>query len=119
MQRTSQQNKAIHVACQGWAEGLTLAGYDVKKAMDEGKMKAMPIPFTKENVKTLFVHPYLVAMYPDHVDKNGNPTTTKLETFEIEKLFDAVNDGLAQVFGVSISFPSEDVQRVESLTNGN
>ena len=106
MQRTNQQNKAIHVACQGWAEGLNLAGYDQKRAIDEGLMKALPIPFTKEVLKEKFVHPYMEVMYPDHVDDKGVPTTTALDTVQIQELFDAVNAGIAQVFGVSISFPS-------------
>ena len=104
--RTTQQNKSLHVACEAWAEGLNMAGYDLKTAMESGKMKSLPIPFTKESVKQFFVHPYLVNMYPDHVDANGNPTTTKLNTVELQELFDAVNAGIAQVFGISISFPS-------------
>ena len=106
MERTVKQNAAIHVACNGWAEGLNLAGYDVKTAMEKGMMKALPVPFTKDILKYNFVHPYMKVMFPDHVDCDGNPTTTALDTVEVQQLFDAVNDGISQVFGVSISFPS-------------
>ena len=98
-QITKKQNSAIHVAFRQWAKELNDAGYDITTAVKQDKIK-LPVPFTEQNVKDLFGRVYLHALYPDKT------SFTELTTVETQLVFDAINAGLAKVFGVSIEFPN-------------
>lgn len=77
-QRTPPQNNAIHQWCEDLADFFNESGLDMKAVL---KPEA-EIPWTKEAVKKMIWHPIQARMFPDAVDKDGNPSTAKLKTDE-------------------------------------
>ena len=103
MQRTGQQRKAIEVYCREVAKALNNEGVtfnDMVKAIE--KAEVMP---TQENVKVLF-QAMCHAMYKTH-------HTSKLETNQVDKVYESFNLWLAHHFELHIPFPADDLKGLE------
>lgn len=96
-QRTSPQNKSIHVYFTELAEKLNAAGYDMKKTLKP----TVDIPWTPDNVKNYLWRPIQKAML-------NKESTTELTTKEIDLVYDVVNKHLGETTGVYVEFPSRD-----------
>jgi len=94
--RTLQQNKALHLYCQRVAEEMNAAGYDFKQVV------RLPVSLTPELVKEYLFKRTMRAMYPDKV------STTELTTTEIQAVYESMNNATAELFGISIDWPSEE-----------
>ena len=95
MQRTSQQNKALHKYFELVAEVLNNAGLDMRKALKPG----IEIPWTKDAIKDYLWRP--VQM--EYLRKRS---TTELTTKDIDKIYDILNRFLGEKFGLYEPFPS-------------
>lgn len=94
-QRSSLQNKAIHVYFTQLAEELNAAGYDMRRTLKEG----VDIPWTPDNVKKFLWKPIQNAQL-------GKESTTQLSTKEIDVIFETLNKHLGEKLGVHVPFPS-------------
>lgn len=94
-QRTTQQNKALHLLLGMLANALNDAGYDMKKTLRED----VDIPWEAKTVKEYLWRPIQQAQL-------GKDSTTELTTVEIDKVFDTLNRHLGEKTGVHVSFPS-------------
>lgn len=106
MQRTSQQNRALHKAFQLVAESLNDAGLDQRKVLKP----SVDIPWTHEAVKENLWRPIQKAMYNKH-------STTELDKVkEIEHIWDTLMRHLAEKFHLEyIPFPHDPTRTKENL----
>jgi hypothetical protein len=95
-QRTLQQNKSLHLWLDMLASALNDAGYH----QNDRKLIVLDVPFTKENLKENVVRPYMRALYPDY------ESTTELSTTELQDLYQALDQVIAERTGVHVEYPS-------------
>lgn len=98
MQRTTQQNKALHKYCELVAQQLNDAGYDLKAVLDK---KAIPVPCTKENIKENIIKPIEKALF-------NKISTTELTTGEVTEVYDVMTKWLGEQFTIYVPWPSEE-----------
>lgn len=98
MKRTSQQNRSLHLYCELLANALNDAGYEMKAVL---AVKQVDVPWSPERVKEVLWRPIQIAM-------TGKHSTTELNRVEPGKIYEVLNRHIAQNFGVSVPFPSED-----------
>jgi ABC-type phosphate/phosphonate transport system ATPase subunit len=98
MNRSSQQNKALHKYLSDLANELEAHGITQKMFIDE--LKGWDIPITKEFLKMIWKLKQKKMFLTD--------STTKLKTDQVSQVYDAVNMFTSTVFGVSTPFPSEE-----------
>ena len=97
MQRTSQQNAALHLYFELVDEALNNAGYGVQTVLK----KTMEISWSKSLVKDLLWRHAQNKL----LDKRS---TTMLTTKDIDKVYDELNRFLSEKFGITEAFPSLD-----------
>lgn len=93
-QRTSQQNRALHVYFQLVADALNDAGLDMRAVLKP----EVEIPWTRTSIKEYLWKPIQRIQL-------GKASTTELTTKEIDQVFDTMNRHLAK-HGVHEPFPS-------------
>lgn len=98
MQRTTQQNRALHKGARILAETLNDAGLDAKKTL---KPEAS-IPWTMEMILDLMYKPIMSAMYPD------TTSTTELTTKQVSYIWEVMNRHLSERFGIAVPFPGDE-----------
>ena len=96
-QRTSQQNRSLHLYFTLLADELNVAGYDMRKTLQE----SIDIPWTPTNVKSFLWKPVQEAM----LEKES---TTELTTKDIDMIYDVINKTIGERTGVHVPFPSKD-----------
>ncbi len=96
MQRTGQQNKALHLWLTQLAGELNASG----QSLGDGKLIRVPVAFTGDNLKEAVLKPYMNALHPEY------ESTTQLSTAELIELCDNLGLIIAERSGVSVSFPS-------------
>lgn len=94
-QRTSKQNKALHLLFTHIADELNGAGYDMRRTLKP----SIDIPWSGDTVKEYLWRPVQQAQ----VQKKS---TTELTTKEIDEVFDTINRHLGTKFGLYMAFPS-------------
>ena len=98
-QRTSQQNRGLHLACKLLAESLNQAGLDMKAVLKP----SVDIPWSTETVKEYIFKPIMNARYL----KKSTTELTKTEG-EIDEVWKIVMKHMGEKFGVEyIPFPSK------------
>ena len=106
-QRTSQQNRALHLFCQILAQNLNNAGLDVRTLLKPG----INIPWTMESVKLLIWHPIQKAMY------GTNSTAFLRKQEQIDSIHSVIMRELGDKHGVEyLPFPS-DYEDISPLKN--
>ena len=96
MQRSGQQNKALHKYCQMVADEMNAAGYDAQTVI------SLPISLTPEIVKECIFKVIMKALYPDKT------STTELSTTEIQDVYEIMNNAIGVKFGISMDWPSDE-----------
>lgn len=96
--RTNRQNRAAHLCLRRLAEALNDAGFGIPHPLNPD----FQIPYTEESCKELLLRPVMKAMF-------NKESTTKLETKELSTCFDALLNRLAEVTGVVVHFPQEEL----------
>lgn len=97
--RTNQQSKAIHLYCSQVAEALRNEGYNMQAVVEN--IKKMEIVPDMKNVKEILWRTAQKSTV-------GTDSTTKLESKEIDKIYEAVNMFLGHYFQIHVPFPSSD-----------
>ena len=98
IQRTSQQNKSLHLYFTLLADELNAAGYDMRRTLKPG----VDIPWTPELVKQYLWKGIQEAML-------GSDSTRGLTTKEIDQVYDVLNKHLGETTGVHVAFPTKEV----------
>ena len=96
MNRTTQQNKALHLWLAQLANELNVSG----QSLGDGILIRVPVAFTGDNLKENVLKPYMNALHPEY------DSTTELSTTEMIELCDNLGLIIAERSGVSIPFPS-------------
>lgn len=97
MERTGQQNKAIHLYCEMIAKTLNDAGLDMRVVLKP----EVDIPWTKGTVKDFLWRGVQKAYL-------GKKSTTELTTSDVGEIYDILNRHLSEKFGVLVEFPSKE-----------
>ena len=105
---SDRQMASIHVAYRDFAKLLNEAGYDVKRAIEEGLIGSVGVPFTEQNVKQIFGYTIIQALWPDKFDDPNAPKHPRLTSTETQQVFEVLNQVMANKFGVSMDFPSSE-----------
>ena len=108
-QRTPQQRKAIEKYCSMVAQAMNDAGHSVQTAF------TADVAISQENIKESMFKVVMIALYPDAVDEDGKPTTTKLTTDQVTHVYENMNRITSERYGVGMDFPSHNSQLNESL----
>jgi len=104
--RTSQQNRSLHLYLTMMARGFNDAGIDILMVMKKFK-EGFSIPVTQTFLKAVFKK-VMSGMY-------NKTSTTKLTTVEIQKVYDAFNRGLGEQHGISRPWPH--IEKVDKPNN--
>lgn len=94
-QRTTTQNKALHLYFRLLSEALNDGGYDMKKVL----RPEVDISWNSKTIKEYIWRPIQNAQL---LKKSTKDLTTK----EIDLVYDTINRHLSEKFGVSVPFPS-------------
>jgi hypothetical protein len=108
-QRTTKQNRAIHLWFRLLSDELNNAGLDMKKVLKP----EVSIPWTDKNIKEYIWKPILNAML---IKKS----TTEMNTGDMTKIWEVINRHLGEKFGVEVPpIPSEEqtVNYLQSIKN--
>jgi len=105
MQRTTQQNKALHLYFQHLADALSDAGLDMRKTLKP----SVEIPWSAKTVKEDIWKPIMQAQL-------GKRSTTEMESKDIDLVFNTITRHLANRFGLSVEFPSIETLMMEMRT---
>ena len=105
---SDKQMASIHIAYREFAKLLNDAGYDVKRACDEGLIGNVPIPFTEQNVKVMFGYNVLEALFPEKFENPNAPKHPRLNSAETQLAFETLNAAMGKLFGVSMDFPHKE-----------
>lgn len=95
--RTKQQNRALHVLFQLYANTLNEVGLDMRKTLKP----EINIPWSGNSVKEFLWRPIQKAQL-------NKESTTELTTVEIDQIFDTINKHMGERFGLYTPFPSID-----------
>lgn len=94
-QRTTKQNKALHLFFEQLADELNDAGLDMRRTLKPG----VDIPWSQRSVKEYLWRPIQEAQL-------GKKSTTELSTQEIDRVLQTITRHLGQRFGIRVEFPS-------------
>lgn len=98
-QRTTKQNKALHLYFTHLADELNDAGLDMRKTLKP----AVEIPWNAKTIKEYIWRPIMTAQL-------GKQSTTEMTTKDIDTVFDTITRHLANRFGLQVDFPSIETQ---------
>jgi len=95
--RTLQQNRALHKYLSNLSDALNEAGLDQRKVLKP----SIQIPWTPESAKSFLWHPIQEAMF-------NKESTAELDRKQVSEVYEVLNRHLAEKFGVTTGFPSEE-----------
>ena len=93
-QRTLPQNRALHKYCEIISDEMNAAGYDFKQVV------RLPVAMTPELVKEYLFKRIMTTMYPK------KESTTQLNTIEIQRVYESMNNATSELFGISHDWPN-------------
>ena len=93
-QRTTQQNKALHVYVKQLADALNEGGFDMNFVFDEGA----EIPWNEHMTKEFLWKPVQKAV-------TGKTSTTKPNREQYTEIYEIINRKIAEKCGFSIPWP--------------
>ena len=102
--RTLTQNSSIHKYCSMLAQALNEAGHyyeDTLFGLD------VSLPWSMNRVKEKIWHVVQQVQYPHAVNKDGEPSTSKLNTVEVGEVYKIISQNIAAVRGVNVPWPSQ------------
>ncbi len=99
-QRSPQQNKSFHKYLTLLAEAMDDAGYDMRQVIK------VPIRPNCNNVKEEMARPVMNKLFPQYKDEDGQVSSTKLETEDMNEFHLIMNRATSESLGISIPWPS-------------
>ena len=95
-QRTAKQNSAIRVYCREVSEVLNEAGFDMQSFPWKEGFK---LPWSEYTVMEYLWRQVQIAM-------TGKESSTKLDTKEVNQVYEVLSRKLAEAASINIQFPS-------------
>ncbi len=95
--------RSLHVYCTKLAGALNDAGYDFKKFLEVSQYK-LDVPFTKDLVKDQLWRTVQIA-------QTSKKSTTEITPYEAIRIYEIVNNRVAELTGVSVEWPCEENRR--------
>jgi len=102
--RSASQNASIHKYCDLLANEYNSRDMDMMLVLES----QAAVPWTMESVKEYQWRKIQIAM-------GFNESTTKLETAQVNKVYERLNGHTASTWGIAVSFPSVESMRRDSL----
>jgi len=102
--RTILQNASIHLYAKMLSESYIAGGLDMQTVL----AAQLSIPWSKDAV---FEHQWRAVQLAMGFERS----TTKLETGDVNKIYDVLNGHSASNFGIAIDFPCEQSMRTKAL----
>lgn len=106
--RTHKQNASLHKYCDEMAFKLNVAGVEYVEWGRYKQRKGIETPWTMELFKGVFKD-YAGAMFPEIIDKKGEPKTSKLTRKQLTGVYELVNERMSVIFGQGMQWPSIEV----------
>ena len=97
MDRTSAQNRSLHLYFTLLAKELNDSGQDMRKVLKE----SVEIPWGVVSIKDQMFKPIALAMF-------GKSSTTELSTKEISEVYEVLNRHTGEKLGISVIWPHEE-----------
>lgn len=105
-QRTSQQNKSIHLYLTQVAHELNNQGQTLQNVVKAiTKVEIRP---TKDNLKEVVWHEIQKVLFKKE-------STTFLTKLEVNEVYEVMSAWLAKHFGIDIPFPADELKNLEEL----
>jgi len=101
--RTGTQNSCIHKYCSMLAIGLNQAAHYYEVNLFG---VTVSLPWTSSRVKERIWHVIQQVQYPHAVNKDGEPSTSKLSTVEVSEIYKIISQNVASSKGVDVPWPS-------------
>jgi hypothetical protein len=101
--RTLTQNASIHKYCSMLASALNDGGHyyeDTLFGID------VSLPWTMARVKEKIWHVVQQVQYPHAVNKEGEVSTSKLNTVEVGEVYKIISQNIAAERGIDVPWPS-------------
>lgn len=98
MKRTEQQNKSLHLYFQMLADSLNESGLDLRVVLKPN----ISVPWSKDLIKEHLWAPIQKAVLKSE-------STTELDKQQVSEIYDILNRHLSEKFGVSVQFPSHEL----------
>lgn len=105
--RSGQQRKALQVYCQKMAEKLNDAGIDHAEWECYLRDRGLETHWTEDSFKGLFKS-YAGYLYPEIINKKGEPKTSKLKRDQMTKVYELVNMRISTLWGCGMQWPSNE-----------
>lgn len=107
-QRTTQQNKALHLYFTHLSEALNEAGLDMRRTLKPD----VAIPWTSKNIKEFLWRPIQKAQL-------HKESTKELTKQDLDIVFETLNRHISEKFGLTVPFPSEEELIMQERINQN
>ena len=101
--RTIKQNASLHKFCELLADSLNSAGYEMKAVL---AVKQVDVPWSPESIKEVLWRPIMEAA-------TGKESSAKLDTVEIQNVYQILDRHISTNFGVHVEWPSVESMRAE------
>lgn len=107
--RTNLQNASIRLYWSLMADAMNDAGFSYKQFIEVVEANGVAVPWDGEKFGDEVWRRVQAAMYPETILKDGRPSTTKLKSDQVAKVYDVVNLKIIDMTnGLHIDFPERD-----------
>lgn len=107
--RTNLQNASIHLYWSLMADAMNDAGFSYKQFIEVVEANGVAVPWDGEKFGDEVWRRVQAAMYPETILKDGKPSTTKLKSDQVAKVYDVVNLKIIDMTnGLHVDFPERD-----------
>lgn len=107
--RTNLQNASIRRYWDLMANAMNDAGFSYKQFIELVEANGVAVPWDGEKFGDEVWRRVQAAMYPETILKDGKPSTTKLKSDQVAKVYDVVNLKIIDMTnGLQVDFPERD-----------
>ena len=107
--RTNQQNRSIRLYWSLMADAMNDAGFSYKQFIELVEANGVAVPWDGEKFGDEVWRRVQAAMYPETILKDGKPSTTKLKSDQVARVYDVVNLKIIEMTnGLHVPFPEKD-----------
>lgn len=107
--RTNLQNASIRLYWSLMADAMNDAGFSYKQFIEIVEANGVAVPWDGDKFGDEVWRRVQAAMYPETILKDGRPSTTKLKSDQVAKVYDVVNLKIIDMTnGLHVPFPEKD-----------
>lgn len=107
--RTNQQNRSIRLYWSLMSDAMNNAGFSYKQFIEIVEANGVAVPWDGDKFGDEVWRRVQAAMYPETILKDGKPSTTKLKSDQVARVYDVVNLKIIEMTnGLHVDFPERD-----------